>query len=64
MAKNKTPLRLLMEDYLSSGDEDWLDIKYDTDKELGRIRSMYHSIKTSTSHIDVDKTNHIVWIHC
>lgn len=72
MARNKSPLRVLFEEYFKNNDEvikdDWLSIPYKNKEELKRIKIMFYSVKNRVAEaknaiIDVNKKDCIVWVH-
>ena len=63
--RQKTDLRKLLDSYFSETDpdlkQDWLSIKYLTERDINKIRSMLYSMKVSYTY-DIDRTNKIFWI--
>lgn len=63
--RQKTDLRKLLDSYFSETDpdlkQDWLSIKYLTERDINKIRSMLYSMKVSYIY-DIDRTNKIFWI--
>ena len=63
--RQKTDLRKLLDSYFSETDpdlkQDWISIKYVTERDINKIRSMLYSMKVSYIY-DIDRTNKIFWI--
>lgn len=63
--RQKTALRKLLDSYFSETDpdlkQDWLSIKYLTERDINKIRSMLYSMKVSYIY-DIDRINKIFWI--
>ena len=63
--KQKTDLRKLLDSYFNETDpdlkQDWLSIKYVTERDINKIRSMLYSMKVSYIY-DIDRINKIFWI--
>ena len=63
--RQKTDLRKLLDSYFSETDpdlkQDWISIKYVTERDINRIRSMLYSMKVSYIY-DIDRINKIFWI--
>lgn len=63
--RQKTDLRKLLDSYFSETDpdlkQDWLSIKYLTERDINKIRSMLYSMKASYIY-DIDRINKIFWI--
>ena len=63
--RQKTDLRKLLDSYFSETDpdlkQDWISIKYVTERDINKIRSMLYSMKVSYIY-DIDRINKIFWI--
>ena len=68
MARNKTMLRLVIEDFLADNDEhsdDWLSLQCNSSRETKKMRSMAYSMKQSgynIEHFEFDKATKVFWI--